>query len=175
MRSITLTAGCGLIILVTLSIPELSDTLSSRFSTFTDLKHDESALDRKETYAQVIEMLERSPAGAGVGVDNGMGDAENDSSVVAVLLSLGLPGSLIFAVALGVCTLTLFSAKATREFPQLLGLQCCFVGLLVESPLNNVINGQIAFLVWSLIGLSYGISVRRRNEISNELKAAIVI
>jgi O-Antigen ligase len=175
VRSIAATAGCALLVLATLSVPELSDSLSTRFSTFTDLKHDESALDRRETYAQVIELLERSPAGIGLGVDNGMGDAENDSSVVAVLLSLGIPGSLVFAVALGVCTFTLFSAKATHEFPQLLGLQCCFVGLLVESPLNNVINGQIAFLVWSLIGLSFGMLVRRRNEISNELKAAVVI
>jgi O-antigen ligase/polysaccharide polymerase Wzy-like membrane protein len=175
VRSLTLTAGCALLLFVTLSVPELSDTLSTRFSTFTDLKHDESALDRQQTYAQVIEMLERSPAGMGVGVDNGMSDAENDSSVVAVLLSLGLPGSLIFAVAMGVCSFTLVSARATRDFPQLLGLQSCFVGLLVESPLNNVVNGQIAFLLWSLVGLSYGVLVRRRNEISNKLKAAIVI
>jgi O-Antigen ligase len=175
VRSIAATAGCGLLVLAALSIPELSDTLSMRFGTFADLKHDESALDRRDTYAQVIEMLERSPAGLGLGVDNGMGDAENDSSVVAVLLSLGIPGSLVFAVALGVCTFTLFSAKAASEFPQLLSLQCCFVGLLVESPLNNVINGQIAFLVWSLIGLTYGMLLRRRSEISNELKAAVVI
>jgi hypothetical protein len=175
VRTVAATAGCALIVLATLSVPELSDTLSTRFSTFADLKHDESALDRRETYAQVIEMLERSPAGIGLGVDNGMADAENDSSVVAVLLSLGIPGSLVFAVALGACTFTLFSTKATRELPQLLGMQCCFVGLLAESPLNNVVNGQIAFLVWSLIGLSYGMLERRRNEISNELKAAVVI
>jgi len=32
----------------------------------------------------------------------------------------------------------------------------------VESPLNNVINGPIAFLTWSLIGVSYGLLARQK-------------
>lgn len=175
MRSLTATAGVTLFALVILNVPDLSDALSTRFGTFTDLKHDESALDRKETYSRVIDMLEHSPAGNGLGVDNGMADAENDSSVVALLLSLGLPGSLVFVVALGSCAFALLSTRATRELPQLLGLQCCFVGLVVESPLNNVVNGQIAFLLWSLVGLSYGMLVQRKSEISSRLEPAIAI
>jgi hypothetical protein len=104
-----------------------------------------------------------------------MADAENDSTVVAVLLSLGLPGSLVFAAALAMCTFALFSADAARELPQLLGLQCCFTGLVVESPLNNVINGQIAFLLWSLIGLSFGILMKRKTEILSEQRATVVM
>ncbi len=175
VRSVMATAGCALLAMAILSIPDVSDALSTRFSTFTDLKHDESALDRKETYSHVIDMLKHSPLGLGLGVDNGMADAENDSSVVALLLSLGLPGSLVFAVALGACAFALFSTRATRELPQLLGLQCCFVGLVVESPLNNVVNGQIAFLLWSLIGLSCGMLTIRKSEISNGLKPAVAI
>lgn len=163
IRTITATIGCALLVFAAFNVPALADALSTRFSTFTDLRHDESALDRQETYAQVIEMLQHSPTGIGLGVDNGMADAENDSSVVAVLLSLGIPGALVFAVALGICACTLFSPHAIRDRSQLLGLQCCFVGLAVESPLNNVINAQIAFLLWSLIGLSYGIRTTRQN------------
>jgi hypothetical protein len=174
-RIIFATLGCTMLVLVASNVPEFSDTLSTRFGTFADLKHDESALDRKETYAQVSEMLQHSPTGNGLGVDNGMADAQNDSSVVAVLLSLGLPGSLVFAAALGVCTFTLMSTKAAREFPQLLGLQCCFTGLALESPLNNVVNGQIGFLLWSLIGLSYGILMKRKAEMSSELKTAVIV
>jgi len=120
-------------------------------------------------------MLQHSPTGIGLGVDNGMADAQNDSSVVAVLLSLGLPGSFVFAAALGVCAFTIFFTKAAREFPQLLGLQCCFTGLALESPLNNVVNGQIGFLLWSLIGLSYGILMKRKAEMSSELKTAVIV
>jgi O-Antigen ligase len=175
IRTITATAGVALFVLVIMNVPDLSDALSTRFTTFTDLKHDESALDRKETYSQVIELLDHSPAGLGLGVDNGMADAENDSSVVALLLSLGLPGSFVFAVALGACALALFSTRAPRELPQLLGLQCCFLGLVVESPLNNVVNGQIAFLLWSLIGLSYGMLAERKSEIANRLQPLVAI
>lgn len=175
MRTITASVGVIIFALAITNVPELSDALSTRFSTFTDLKHDESALDRQETYKRVIAMLEDSPAGMGLGVDNGMSDAENDSSVVALLLSLGLPGSLVFAVALGACALGLFSKRATRELPQLLGLQCCFVGLVVESPLNNVVNGQIAFLLWSFVGLSYGMLAHRKSEIANRLEPAVVL
>jgi O-Antigen ligase len=164
IRTITATIGCALLVFAAFNVPALADALSTRFSTFTDLRHDESALDRKETYAQVIEMLQHSPTGIGLGVDNGMADAENDSSVVAVLLSLGIPGALVFAVALCICACTLFSPRAVRDRSQLLGLQCCFVGLAVESPLNNVINAQIAFLLWSLIGLSYGIRATQQNR-----------
>jgi hypothetical protein len=163
VRSLMAITGSVLLLVAVMNVPDLSESLTSRFSSFTDLKHDESALDRQATYAQVSEMLQRSPAGIGLGVDNGMGDAENDSSVVAVLLSLGLPGALVFAVAICVCAYRLFSANATRELPQLLGLQSCFVGLAVESPLNCVVNGQIAFLLWSVIGLSYGMLMTRKN------------
>jgi hypothetical protein len=176
VRTIIATSGCALVVIAALSVPDLSESLSNRFSTFTDLKHDESALDRGETYAQAIEMMQRSPAGIGLGVDNGMGDAENDSSVVAVLLSLGLPGSVVFLAALALCTFALFSVEAARELPQLLGFQCCFVGLVVESPLNNVINGQIAFLLWSLIGLSFAIFMKQKTEIQilSEQRTAVV-
>ena len=175
VRTIFATIGCAILILVASNVPEFSETLSARFSTFADLKHDESALDRRETYRQVTEMLQHSPTGIGLGVDNGTVDAQNDSSVVAVLLSLGLPGSFVFAAALGVCAFTLLFTKAAREFPQLLGLQCCFTGLAFESPLNNVVNGQTGFLLWSLIGLSYGILLKRKAERSSELKTAVSV
>lgn len=163
-RLVTVVAGCALLVIMAMSVPELSETLSTRFTTFADLKHDESALDRQETYSQVIDMLEHSPTGIGLGVDNGMSDAENDSSIVAAALSLGLPGFLVFGVALGICVLSLLAARPGRDLPQLLGLQSCLAALMVESPLNNVINGQIAFLTWSLIGLSYGLVVTQRND-----------
>jgi len=175
IRSITATIGCALLVFAAFNVPALADALSTRFSTFTDLQHDESALDRRHTYEQVTEMLRDSPTGIGLGVDNGMADAENDSSVVAVLLSLGIPGAVVFAVALSICGWALFSAQALHERSQLLGLQCCFVGLAVESPLNNVINGQIAFLLWSLIGLAYVLRTRRKIEISSPVQAAVVV
>jgi hypothetical protein len=175
VRTLFATAGCTLLILVALNVPELSDTISARFNTFSDLKHDESALDRKETYTRVSELLQHSLEGSGLGVDNGMADAQNDSSVVAVLLGLGLPGSLIFATALGVCAFKLLFTRSARELPQLLGLQCCITGLAFESPLNNVVNGQIGFLLWSMIGLSYGFLMKRKAEISSELKVGVVL
>lgn len=164
MRSLTATVGCAVFVFAAMSIPQVSEALSSRFTTFTDLKHDESALDRQETYDQVIDMLRRSPAGIGLGVDQGMGDAENDSSIVAALLSLGLPGSLVFASALGMSLYSLFARDRSRNVTQVLGLQCCLAGLVVESPLNNVINGQIAFLTWSFIGLSCAFVMQRRQS-----------
>jgi O-Antigen ligase len=166
IRTITATLGCAVAVIAAMNVPPLSDTLSERFTTFADLKHDESALDRQETYEQVAEMLRRSPIGIGLGVDNGMGDAENDSSIVASLLSLGLPGSLVFATALGISLFSLFAAAPSREFPQLLGLQCGLAALIVESPLNNVINGQIAFLTWSFIGLSYCLLALRKSQLN---------
>jgi len=164
LRALAASGGCALVILVALNVPQLSEAISARFTTFADLKHDESALDRQETYAQVIDTLQESPTGIGLGADNGMSDAENDSSIVAALLSLGLPGSLVFAVALGICGFSLFAVRPSGELSQLLGLQCCLAGLIVESPLNNVINGQIAFLTWSVIGLSYGILMTHNNH-----------
>jgi hypothetical protein len=41
--------------------------------------------------------------------------------------------------------------------------------------LNNVVNGQIGFLLWSLIGLSYGILMKRKAEMSSELKTAVIV
>ena len=162
IRSVVATLGCAVCIVAVMTIPQVSDALSTRFTTFGDLQHDESALDRKATYEQVVDMLEHSPVGNGLGVDNGMGDAENDSSIVAALLSLGIPGSLVFTSAMSIILFSLFSVRAGQLSPQLLGLQCCLAALVVESPLNNVINGPIAFLTWSLIGVSYGLLARQK-------------
>lgn len=167
LRTITATFGCAALVLVALNVPQVSEALSTRFTTFEDLAHDQSALDRRDTYSQVIEILRRSPTGIGLGVDSGMSDAENDSSIVATLLSLGLPGSVVFVVALGICGFWLFSIRPDRELPYFLGLQCCIVSLAVESPLNNVIDGQIAFLTWSFIGLSCGGLMMRQKVLNS--------
>ncbi len=155
LRTLAVAVGCFMLILFALHYPDTGEGLSVRFSSLTDVKNDESAQDRSEIYQRVGKSFLASPFGIGLGVDDGMADAEHDSSIVGTVLSLGGPGALIFFGDLLCIAFVLLPPKSGKKQPELLSLQTCLVALLIEIPVNNVIAGQVAVLTWGVIGLAY--------------------
>ena len=150
-----------------MQIPAVNETISSRFDSLTDVKHDESANDRAETYQSVIQNLSRSPFGLGIGVEAqgraSVSDAEHDSTIVNMLLSLGVLGSAVFAFGLATLFAKILLAEGGRDTAGLTALQAALVALMAEAALNNVLTGPVAFLTWSAIGLGYANVEARRD------------
>jgi hypothetical protein len=111
LRWLALTAAVLLVILGTLSVtdPRLTDLLTKRFSTVTNLDQDMSAQARSELYRQLPDLMAKYPLGLGIGaigrgaVAASGGDLQADlvsvdSGPVAIYLTLGwLAGTTYFA------------------------------------------------------------------------------
>ena len=155
LRVIFVSVGCVVLLVALTKVPNLSESITARLDSLADPQHDLSAVDRAETYGRVLDLLISRPAGYGLGVDAGYSDAEHDSSILNIGFNLGFPGGLLFLFDLGIFSLVLLAARDKKNETRLLGLQASLVGLLLETPANNVVAGQTAFMLWSLLGLTY--------------------
>lgn len=157
-RILVIGAICFGTILIGLQIPSLNETLSERLVSLTDT-NDNSAYDRKKTYTAVFNSIAAQPFGLGLGVeDDGKGtesisDAEHDSSVVNLVLSFGVFGTLVYCLGFFGISFRILSAPKTDLAIPLISIQASLFGLIAESALNNILTGPIAFLTWCVIGL----------------------
>jgi hypothetical protein len=173
-KLIFVAASCAFVLVALTQIPPVHDAFAARFDTLTDVKHDESANDRAETYASVAQNLTRSPFGLGIGVEGqgnaSVADAEHDSTIVNMLLSLGVLGSLVFAFGMVTLFARILLAGSNRDIAGLTALQAAVVALAAEAALNNVLTGPVAFLTWSAIGLGCAnVEVRKDLRVAHPL------
>lgn len=174
LRVLAVSAGCAVLLVGLTQIPGLSEVVTGRLQSLTDPKNDLSAVDRAETYGRVEHMLMDMPVGYGLGVDLGYADAEHDSSLVNLGFNLGFPGGLVFLLNIGSVAVVLLFFKTGQEQPVELGLKACLIGLIVEMPANNVVAGQIAFILWSLIGILYASRNVRMEQYELRISSAAV-
>jgi hypothetical protein len=165
-KLIFVAASCAFVLVALTQIPAVHDLFAARFDTLTDVKHDESANDRAETYAAVAQSLSRSPFGLGIGVEGqgnaSVADAEHDSTIVNMLLSLGVLGSLVFTFGMVTLFARIVLTGSNGGAAGLTALQAAVVALAAEAALNNVLTGPVAFLTWSAIGLGWAnVEVRK--------------
>ena len=157
-------AGAATVLLIGLSqMPVVGESLTARFASLTDGQHDDSAADRSETYGRVLAEIASSPFGRGIGVDDGVEDAEHDSSIVNMVLCLGVFGSIVFLAGLGVMTAKVLLPKRRLRDSPLLAVQACLVFVWAEVPLNNVLSGPIAFLMWTVVGFGLALVLQERS------------
>lgn len=155
LQVLSLSVGCVILLVGLTQVPSLSDAITGRLSSLTDPQNDISAVDRAETHQRVVDLLIGRPVGFGLGVDAGYNDAEHDSSLVNIGFNLGFPGGLVFLLDLAILSFILLFLTSKKDSSTILGFQACLLGLLVELPANNVVAGQTAFILWSVIGLAY--------------------
>jgi hypothetical protein len=154
-------AGCCLIVsLAALQIPEVNSVVTMRVNSLTDPRHDDSYEARVHDYNTVVQTMIDNPFGHGLSADPSAGDqsapagavAQQDSSITATLFSLGLLGTMIFALGLLVLGFGIFSVHGAAS-AALIGPRAVLVSIAVEAPFNNVISGPVGFLLWCCIGL----------------------
>jgi len=157
---IVMAAGCCFAVsLVALQVPEVKSIVTMRFNSLTDPQHDSSYEARVHDYNTVVQTMIDNPFGHGLSADASSGDqsdpaeavVQQDSSITAALFSLGILGTVIFALGLLLLGFGIFSKQESSS--ALTGARAMLLSLAIEAPFNNVISGPIAFLLWCCVGL----------------------
>jgi putative inorganic carbon (HCO3(-)) transporter len=157
----TLVAGLTFVLPLAIGNPEMLNSLSTRFATFSNLENDQSRQDRQGIYEAGPEMIQSAPFGQGLGVLGAStrlaakGETTDfDSGLLGRAVEMGLPGAVLYAIPL----LLLFGgslrvwaqAGATSDkmlqsvAGMALGVQVAFAYLL----LAHDVTGVCSVLFW---------------------------
>jgi len=106
----------------------------------------------------VVQTMIEDPFGHGLSADGDTSDqsaqanavSQQDSSIAASLLSLGMLGSAIFALGLLVLGFGIFTKHGTAAS---IGVRATLLSIAIEAPFNNVVSGPVGFLLWCCVGL----------------------
>jgi hypothetical protein len=152
-------AGCCLVFsLAAMQVPEVNTIVTMRLSSLTDPQHDSSYEARAHDYNAVVQTMIEDPFGHGLSADGDTSDqsaqanavSQQDSSIAASLLSLGMLGSAIFALGLLVLGFGIFTKHGTVAS---IGVRATLLSIAIEAPFNNVVSGPVGFLLWCCVGL----------------------
>jgi hypothetical protein len=148
IRLIVIVVMLGMIVVPLANIGSFSETITSRFNTFSNLEEDNSAQVRKETYNSVI-----GPALTNF-IGDGVGSPGMDSAFLSILISLGWPGTICYVGGMLLLIFSLFqNSEGSSDF--FLGTARAIVmSCLVRIPVNgSAIAGVGGFLLWGFLGL----------------------
>jgi hypothetical protein len=157
---------------VALQDPRVALLVSHRIDTLSDVRHDDSFVVRIEGYGNLFAGIVDHPFGLGIGGQaNGNDKTENeqlvsrggkfvmqnDSTLAAIILSLGGAGTLLLSVSLGMLVLTIVRLDAPSGSP---GEAIKMLSLVLASEFffNNVIDGPSGFLSWTILSLGLAAS-----------------
>jgi putative inorganic carbon (hco3(-)) transporter len=143
---------------------DLTDTIFQRFATFSHIQDDPSALERRQTAEDTLQMALDQPAGAGMGVTGGstkLGDADAqafsgapsgpiDNGFVSRFFEMGVPGFAAFIVACFASFFVLAHAYATfarrRNRPHMILAASCIAVQVLIFAVNTSGDDQQALL-----------------------------
>lgn len=148
------------------TVPEIEDTLASRFRSLTELKGDASGEDRLNQYGRFLDTSEDLLTGAGLAINGGARRLDNlsaaliDSGLLETLTALGVVIGAVyfwgfFLVVWRACTVP------RSRCPQVHLYRAIVAGWIVQLPFGSVHLGEIGFGMWPFIGLSLAAGVAR--------------
>jgi hypothetical protein len=155
---------------VALSFTSVGDTLQQRVLSFSDQGDDISAGARAAGYAKGLHQTQLHPFGSGTGAmevaytpviyeDFG----PNDSALVELLVDFGVIGSVAFLLALFVGLRQIYLHFRKTRNPLLAAILAIWAGLLVQSPLNNCLDGAHGVFVWASLAMGLACAKYTRN------------
>jgi hypothetical protein len=152
------TGARNLIVLTTLLVVPaflVSQTQSAspfveRITSIFHPEKDESAQARWETHALLLPEVLSNPSGIGLNNLSTYKQHALDSGPIRMLLSLGQPGTLLFAVGLTIALLPLFGK--TNDIP-LIVCRALVVSYLAQLLSNSTFVGSTGAMFWLCLGL----------------------
>jgi hypothetical protein len=137
--------------------------LTARLQTLSSPSEDSSFSNRINGYAVLLPEMLSSPFGAGIGLDDsspnsptskgGEGLGVGDSSVIAILFNLGLPGTLIYLTGIGSGIVRGFRRTSSGDRDKVLAFRSLFIAVAVSAVATNLIEGGGGFLTWLALTL----------------------
>jgi O-Antigen ligase len=161
----------AVVLIFALQNPDLQQTASQRFQSLSDVRGDDSFIDRMDAYKSLFDGFLRYPFGLGMGatpavaesvtqvvVRGGWNQDLGDSSVALVITTLGLAGGLVLVCSVLPLGWRLFretsvDAHCTRT------MRAILIALLSESVLDGVVTGPTGFLTWAGVGFCIALAI----------------
>ncbi|MDT3427141.1 hypothetical protein J2Z22_002677 [Paenibacillus forsythiae] len=151
-------------------VPKLpgAEGLTSRMETLSSIKEDRSYNDRLNLLGNMIPAIKSNPVGQGIGsvgqstkLGNGGELGEYgimDNGFIALMLTFGAPGGLLFFCALGMAAKQIIAKVTGSSRLQMYGrlALATWTGAVVGLVSDNGFLGLKGYLIWMLIGLGLG-------------------
>jgi hypothetical protein len=149
--------------------PDLQQVVSQRFESLSNVRSDDSFMDRVDAYRLLFDGFLTNPFGLGMGATPAVAEAKiivhggwnqdlGDSTVAMIMTTMGLAGGLVLMFSLLPLGWRLFretsiDAASTRI------MRAVLIALLAEAILDAVISGPTGFLTWSSVGFCIALGI----------------
>jgi hypothetical protein len=139
----------------------VADQVVDRTSTLTQLDEDRSAENRAEHFQTALPLALSYPSGGGLGAVSRAGGgvsagAAQDSGILTILFTLGVPGTLIYG--LGLALLFLWVWKSVRGDPggdrMPVAMAGAAVAVLSTMPFGNMFSGVTGVYLWGFLAMA---------------------
>jgi hypothetical protein len=153
-----------ILVLVALQGPQ-KDALTARIQSLTAPSEDGSVAARTTGYVTLLPEMITAPFGAGVGLDEssansptskgGEGLGIEDSAIIAVLFSLGIPGTIMLLTGIGSGAFAGFRNKPGEPAGDLVAFRAILIAMAVGAVSTNTVQGLGGFLIWMSLTVCY--------------------
>jgi hypothetical protein len=148
---------------------DLQQVLSNRFQSLSDVKNDDSFMERVDAYTLLFGGFMTNPFGLGMGatpaveeakvtVHHGWNQDLGDSTIATIMTTMGLAGGLVVACSLLPLGRRLFS-EASAQPAYTRTMQAVFIAMIAEAALDAVISTPTGFLTWGSIGFCLAFAI----------------
>jgi len=159
-------------------VPKLpgAEVLTARMETFSSIQEDRSYNDRLNLLGNMLPVIKSNPVGQGIGsvgqstkLGNGGELGEYgimDNGFIALMLTFGAPGVLLFSLALGVVIKQIvgriLGPVPLKPYARL--ALASWIGVVIGLVSDNGFSGIKAYLVWMLIAIGLGVREMREEQ-----------
>jgi hypothetical protein len=161
----------AVVLFVALQNPDLQQVTSQRFESLSDVRNDESFMDRVDGYRALFDGFLNNPFGLGMGatpaiaesttqiiVHGGWTQDLGDSTVAMIETTMGLAGGLVMLCALLPLGWRLFQgASVNAAYTRT--TRAVLIAMIAEAILDAVITGPTGFLTWASIGFCIALGI----------------
>jgi hypothetical protein len=160
-RLLATLAVVGLLLWPLVSLGPVADAINTRLETFGNIQGDTSFRERLAFYGQVAPRAFLNPLGEGLGNtgvavrlgNEGSGPEVFDSGIMAITLTLGWPGTLLYAG--GLIWLSLHALRGTKRPDDFAAAsRGILAGMLTLLLYGNIATGVSGMLLWYFLGLA---------------------
>ncbi|MEJ0037831.1 MAG: hypothetical protein WDO68_17450 [Gammaproteobacteria bacterium] len=140
------------------AIPQISESVSHRAASVTDLRSDESFNSRLDQYRALVSSDENLIVGEGLAISGASRRLDQqqriviDSGVIEIARAFGVLAGTAFLLAMALLVAPLFG-RAARSHEDVWFDRAIVVATFVQLPMGSVHIGELGFFAWLFLGL----------------------
>jgi hypothetical protein len=151
MRLVVLISIAFLSLVPLITIEPFSSVINARIQSLSELSNDRSALDRQNSYAELLGKALKNGLGDGIGGQNA--DFVFDSAILESFFTLGWFGGIFYFGGMVLLLVRLLGTfKKSRDvFSH--SVSAIILGMIVQVPLGSGIRGLPGVILWGFLGI----------------------